>query len=66
MQESESKGAIEARGSPIDAKRFIQLHWEKIIVDPNHQATRPSLFKKIDVAQRLKVMDIEKEIKIQC
>jgi hypothetical protein len=23
MQESESKGAIEARGSPIDAKRFI-------------------------------------------
>jgi hypothetical protein len=29
-KERESKGVGEARGSPIDAKRFIQLHWEKI------------------------------------
>jgi hypothetical protein len=36
----------------------------RLLVDPSHQATTPSLLKKIDVAQKLKVMDIEKEI--QC
>jgi hypothetical protein len=34
----------------------------RLLVDPSHWATTPSLLKKINFAKRLKVVDIEKEI----
>jgi hypothetical protein len=56
---------------PLMQKGLLNSIGRKLLVNPSHRTTTPSLFTpsllmKIDVAQRLKVMNIEKEIKTQC